>query len=802
MRRFFTKNLFLMVLSLAAIDMMGQAVNKLKITAPAGVAGEYNIERFLWGPIKTTALSGVADFGVDATAPVNDGCTALTNNLTGKIGFIDRGICGISDKALNAEKAGAIAVIICNTPTGTPATAVGSGAGANNLKISAYMMSNADCAKIRASILAGGVSMELFATPPPNCDITYDPDVFWGNQKGQGDFNNGLNGWTVENLDPALDSRTVWFHSETGFPRSATGFSSNDIKSKSKCNGTAVMDIRVQQEIDNPTLAQPYVRYTSSLVSPPIDCRGKNTIILQFSMLHNRLNGNALISFFDGTTWSDAREIATTNAVNASAEKEDVIYALPEFANKENCRIRFTVNNADFYYFVLDDVMLLNKAVVDVRVNKGWVATVPSYKTPKDQVSDMVFMADIENVGNTSANSVVLNVEVKNEAGNVVGSLDNVYGNVDGATIVENSVFADSYIPPAVPGNYTGQYNLGAANETANSQGNNTADFEFVVTEKTFGAILSEDEFGSEYLEDITGSWAVSDLTPYYSAGNVYYVEKGDGYTVENVRFGLANDPAAIDGSGFVFVDLYEMSSIQALQDPEGRTLVGTGEILIENLPDLRNVELPIFEPDDAGAPSEKSVKLKDNTTYFLTVHSAPLDPSTDRYEFLQYSGRGTAQYDLSVYPAPTNFALDSVYDRFSGSYWQRAGLDNSYEDMRTRSYARTGNEGFGSWAVPYLEMDVIKSNSTYDIAKTGEANIFPNPASREMYIDVTLENTSKELRVDLITIDGKVALTKSFTNVQDSRLKLDLSGLTSGTYTAMIHTDNGVIAKKVVVQK
>jgi len=32
--------------------------------------------------------------------------------------------------------------------------------------------------------------------------------------------------------------------------------------------------------------------------------------------------------------------------------------------------------------------------------------------------------------------------------------------------------------------------------------------------------------------------------------------------------------------------------------------------------------------------------------------------------------------------------------------------------------------------------------------------------------------------------------------------LKLELNGVASGAYTAMIHTNTGVIAKKVVVQK
>ena len=94
------------------------------------------------------------------------------------------------------------------------------------------------------------------------------------------------------------------------------------------------------------------------------------------------------------------------------------------------------------------------------------------------------------------------------------------------------------------------------------------------------------------------------------------------------------------------------------------------------------------------------------------------------------------------------------------------------------------------------------KWTSTYDIADKAQVSTFPNPASRELFIDVTLENVSQNVRVDLVSIDGRMAVSKSFSNVQDSRLRLDLSGIVSGTYSVLIHTDKGLITRKVVVQK
>lgn len=809
MRRFFTKHFLLMLLGFAAVDMMGQ-INTLKITAPAGIAGEYAVQRFNWGPITSTAVTGAVGYGDDGVAPVNDGCSDFKNDLTGKIGFVDRDPCptsaatGVVNKADRLEKIGAIAAVICNTTTGSAANAVGGGGVGVRMKISTYMMSNADCQKIKASILAGTVTAELIHKPV-TCTLTYGPEVFWGNVSGQGDFAGGLHDWTIENGSPDLDSRVTWFWTETGFPRSARGFTDNNIKSPSQCNGAACMDLEALQFEDNAAPAQPYNEYASTLVSPTMDCSGKNAIILQFRMFHNRLNGSASYALFDGTSWGDPVLVPTNNTVNASAVGETVVIPVPEFANKANCRVKFIVEG-DFYSFVLDDVILYEKEIVDVQVNKGWVAVAPTLKVPTSQVSPMPFMADISNIGNTEAGNTVLNLDIKDESGNVIKSLTNNYGTVDGSTTIENKPFAETFTPPATAGKYTGEYYIASSDEPTENNTNNNFGFEFYVTPNTFGNVVSEADQGSNYLEDIKGSWVINDITSYHSAGNVYYVENGKDYTVSEVRFGLANDPSTIDGSGFIYVDLFELNSAAGLDGPTERTLIATGAVLLDatQIDDFRNIPVQLFEPNNDGGPSETPMgNLKDKTSYFLTVNTAPFDPSFDRYELLQYSGNGGDLFDRSIFVAPTNFAFDTLHiNRVCGTYWHRPGIDATYEDIRGRNYDRVGNEGFGAWSMLYLEMDVQKGSSTYDIDKNATVNIFPNPASRELYIDLTLENVNKEVRVELVAMDGRSVMSKSFSGIQDSRLKLEVSDLIAGTYSALIHTDNGVITKKVVIQK
>ncbi|MGB4959078.1 MAG: T9SS type A sorting domain-containing protein, partial [Saprospiraceae bacterium] len=339
---------------------------------------------------------------------------------------------------------------------------------------------------------------------------------------------------------------------------------------------------------------------------------------------------------------------------------------------------------------------------------------------------------------------------------------------------------------------------------------NNSKDFFFDVTDKTFGSLLPESEVTpANYMRDIAAIWAVSArITKFYSGGNIYYLPKGNNYVVDTVRFGLANTPADIKGTGSVIVDLHEWDDKNKDDScsPDERTLVGTNAVFIENQPNYRNIKTTVWEPDSEGNAREgRRVKLKDNTSYFLVASSNPFEPTAPRYTFLTYNGFSLASsFDRSIYTSATNLAFDTLkINRTSGSLWQIEGVNGENADIRGRTFDQLGNTStLHSFAMMYLEMDVVLASSTYDIDQTGEVKTFPNPASQELYIDVALEKPSRSVRVELVTIDGKMALSRSFDNVQNTRLSLSLDGVISGTYNVLIHTDQGLITKKVIVQK
>ena len=145
-----------------------------------------------------------ASFGTPLTSPLsgtlanspNNGCLVPTvggvspytaGQFTGKIVLIARGVCSFVDKVLNAQNAGAIGVILYNTPagTGTVPGGVFAPGGVNALiTIPTYGISNADGLAIVAAMTANQVPITLNLAP----EVTY----LWGTGEMTKTINTGI----------------------------------------------------------------------------------------------------------------------------------------------------------------------------------------------------------------------------------------------------------------------------------------------------------------------------------------------------------------------------------------------------------------------------------------------------------------------------------------------------------------------------------------------------------------------------------------------------------------------------------
>lgn len=139
---------------------------QFSITKPVTIANNFTFQApSAWGAnLQNTYAAGELAVVNDGTAGDSLGCNSLTNaaQVSGKIAIVYRGSCEFGIKALNAQNAGAIGVIVINNAAGTMDMGVGvSGAG---VTIPVAMISNTDGAILKSQIEAGNTVRGILGT--------------------------------------------------------------------------------------------------------------------------------------------------------------------------------------------------------------------------------------------------------------------------------------------------------------------------------------------------------------------------------------------------------------------------------------------------------------------------------------------------------------------------------------------------------------------------------------------------------------------------------------------------------------
>ncbi len=106
----------------------------------------------------------------DGAGTTSDGCEAFSG-FSGRIALLDRGNCNFDLKVLNAQKAGAVAVLVANNDAG-PTFVMGGGSG--RIRIPSAMVSQADGNVLRAGTTG---TVRPLAVPPPMIDGSIDSDI-------------------------------------------------------------------------------------------------------------------------------------------------------------------------------------------------------------------------------------------------------------------------------------------------------------------------------------------------------------------------------------------------------------------------------------------------------------------------------------------------------------------------------------------------------------------------------------------------------------------------------------------------
>ena len=136
-----------------AVPMMGP-IHLLTVDAPSPAAGTYSMTSANFGPLAPeSGIAGAIALVNDGSANPTHGCQPLVGFPAGAIALADRGTCTFVQKALMAQQAGAVALVVGNNAPGSPITL---GGDSDEVMIPSGMISLADTNTIKAGLPATG----------------------------------------------------------------------------------------------------------------------------------------------------------------------------------------------------------------------------------------------------------------------------------------------------------------------------------------------------------------------------------------------------------------------------------------------------------------------------------------------------------------------------------------------------------------------------------------------------------------------------------------------------------------------
>jgi len=152
-----------------------------------------------FGPALTlTGVTGPLALFADKKVPTSDGCSAANGSFAGKVAIIDRGNCDFDVKVLNAQRAGAIGVIVANNVPGEASFAMTGTSG--SVTIPSIMVTQAEGEMVKSQGACPGRSATLRRDPVESImlDASLDFDIV------AHEYGHGLTWRMIGNMSGAL----------------------------------------------------------------------------------------------------------------------------------------------------------------------------------------------------------------------------------------------------------------------------------------------------------------------------------------------------------------------------------------------------------------------------------------------------------------------------------------------------------------------------------------------------------------------------------------------------------------------
>jgi hypothetical protein len=602
--------------------------------------------------------------------------------------------------------------------------------------------------------------------------------VIWGDQPGEGDFGNGLNGWAVSNV---LDTcRWVWDAvGEVHFP------DANPKADFWPCSPTAFNGVAMM----NPTwcIAQggPSQFTHSELRSPVIDLSSAGTgKRLSLNFFQAFMKGNAASVNFPlssvmfspdaGQSWPDTLALNVREAFSDPICGELSVSIPDAFVGASQFMFKFVFSGNSFFW-IIDDVRILEKEDHDLAIVPSFVAAAPNFSTPAAMVGPVGFAVDLRNEGNAPQSQVLTRVAVKPDELAAPVFQDSLFvGELLPGAVYDNEFFAKQFTPPAEPGQYVIRYSVEAADADAVPE-NNSKDVHFRVSENFF----SKDPGNCS----VNGFFAASeDLR--YEIGNCYFVAKGEDYCASELEFSFRN-ATLLEGANLT-IQLYQWKKDGNWGDVNNDTIANPDEyeLLAFNTYQVNGLEDGSFVKVPLSFDSE-CVPLEDSTYYFVTV--AYPEP-------VLINGLGV----------PFFIGASEEVD-YTAMFW----LSYHLGVPQYVSMLRLGNDdyfranGWGLLRVPAIRMYVDQLNASLepDTESKVSLKISPNPARDILRVDLSEKMSIVNGSLEIFDYCGHLLHSQGLESPFVSNLPVNIEGLPAGCYILRLVSENLTLQTRFVVQ-
>ncbi len=856
----FTQLGLLSVLLLFSTVVSSQ-VNNLAITTPDEIAGNYPAGQPVWGQIVNSFTASEAIFINDGVGTVTDGCEPGADNINGRIAFIDRGECQFGTKALQAEQAGAVAAVICNN---VPLQGIFAGAAGDDgdaVTIPVFFLSFESCERIRVvaeNTPVMDVEFGFFCGVPE-----YGPEVIWGAEPGQGDFEGGLNEWTVESV---MDTSWAW----SDAPNITGAFTNQPIQGTA-CNGymsfpSDFYDNDGDQAQIGAAIHCPQ-GCTGSLFSPTIDLSNQNIDGLFVAFWHEWrvFTGTftqMIVSYDEGITWPDTIVVSAddqvglvthqnpdctvvTTPTNQSGEG-DLFVPLENYDGQPTLNLQFR-HVGNYYYASIDDVRLVNAGFFDIGLSTTFFGQSPVRQMPYRLAQPIPLHLDIDNSGNLTATDVEMRATATDPNGDTETYINDTYQDQPPNCFLNtNNSFTDFHVPSAVVGTHTVDYDNITPGDLFPA--NDRIQFTYEVTDSTWvsanrpgpGSGGADDgEFRSLWTGLVSNDPTDANFAGFdWGTAYTFYVpETGAGEYLKTVRFGV-NDKSGNTGDVKIYLYLWdpeEGSSLDPMRGlggysitPDDLQLLGVmGENVFGqtmNSQPLSNSLSPVFDMTDitvsmgVADPSRGTPRLDSNgeiipveligdQMYALVfVYNTEQE---EELEMLSSSGAAGGLFDLAAY----NLAMDNLYIsgnidkiiRTGATVTSTANPFIANGDFQSELQGYVWDTGYWNPNQPWIEMNIGSfETSTEDLSPELAASIdvFPNPVSDVLNIDVNLNQTTELVTFELMNVAGELVKVMKEKNVNTGTYQMNVGDVTPGIYTLNVRTESKFTSKKVVISE